>query len=272
MRSDRTQFRQSKIFRSIVALLVVMLLWLYTPRFITAPLQAVTGIILQPFQSIGSAAGYVLQSQISFFSSLKTLKQESANLQKENLRLKAENAAQKQAINENEELRRNLELLPREKFNLVGATIISRDTTGLLNTVTINKGSQNGAEVGMPVIVESGVLVGQVVEVFFTTSIIRLITHEESVVNSETTSNAVIGVTRGEHGLSTKLDMVEQGKELKPGDGVVTSGLGGEFPRGLLIGTLGDVTLSEDKLFQQAKVVSPVQLEKLRFVFLLRNK
>jgi rod shape-determining protein MreC len=244
--------------------------WWKTPTFLVTPLQAVSHTVLGPFQSLGSAVGYSFRSQFLFFASLQDVKQENSHLHKENLRLLAENAAQKQAANENEELRRNVELLPKEKYEFLAATVIGRDPAGLTNTFTLDKGSNLSVSAGMPVVVESGVFIGRVSEVFPHTSVVRLITNQESVVNSETTSNAVLGVVRGEHGLSAKLDMVEQGKELKSGDGVVTSGLGGEIPRGLLMGTLSDVRLSDDKLFQQATLTSPVSIKDVRFVFLIR--
>lgn len=269
MRTTQSGFIRSKIFLSLAVLLGAILVWWKPPTFLIAPLQTVEHIVLGPFQSFGSAAGFSLRSQFLFLSSLKNVKQENSELQRENLRLRAENAAQKQAANENAELRRNLELLPKEKHQFIAATVIGRDPAGLMNTFILDKGSNFGVTEGMPVVVESGVLVGRVAAVFPYTAVVRLITNQESIVNSETTGNAVLGVVRGEHGLSMKLDMVEQGKELKPGDGVVTSGLGGELPRGLLIGTLSDVKLSEDKLFQQATLISPVNIKEVRFVFLI---
>jgi cell shape-determining protein MreC len=90
------------------------------------------------------------------------------------------------------------------------------------------------------------------------------------VINVETTQGGVRGVAKGERGLNVILDMVEQGKNLEEGEGVVTSGLSGQVARGFLLGTLHDIRLSEDKLFQRATIQSPVDITRTRFVFVVR--
>ncbi len=267
---QQKNFWKSKLFIVLVVLAFFTLFAFKSPSGFFAPVQSVGQALMSPFQHIGSAFGYGLRSLTGIFEGVTALKNENRELQKKNLELLAQNAALEQLGNENKELRRNLELLPKEEKTLIAASVIARDPSGLQNFFTLDKGSDQGVREGMAVVVEAGVLIGRVTKVFSDTSIVTLITNQESVVNVETSKSAVRGVARGEHGLNVKLDMVEQGKELAVGDGVVTSGLGGEYPRGLLIGTVSHIGFSDDKLFQQATISSPVRISSLRFVFLMQ--
>ncbi len=67
------------------------------------------------------------------------------------------------------------------------------------------------------------------------------------------------------------MDMISQAEVLKEGDTAITSGLGGEIPRGLLIGKIGQIGQSEDKLFQQAAIFSSADLSALRVVFAVKK-
>ena len=124
----------------------------------------------------------------------------------------------------------------------------------------------------MAVSVEAGVLVGRVDEVYPLTSRVELLTHSESIVNAVTLDTNAEGIVKGEHGLGVVYDMVLQSDQLKNGDTVVTSGLGQVIPKGLLIGTLQDIRLTDDKLFQRATIQSPVRFDRLRNVFVIRGE
>lgn len=263
-------FWKSKLFIVLLGLLIFAFLALKNPYGLLGPFQAVGQTVISPFQHAGSAVGYNLRSLTGIFEGVTKLKNENRDLQKRNLELMAKNAALEQLGTENEELRRNLDLLPKEERQFIAASVIAKDPSGLQNFLTLDKGEDQGVRKGMAVVVEAGVLIGRVSEVFSDTATVTLVTSQESVVNVETSRSAIRGVARGEHGLNMKLDMVEQGKELVVGDGITTSGLGGEYPRGLLLGTISNIGFSEDKLFQQATISSPVRIANLRFVFLIQ--
>lgn len=267
---NQKNFWKSKLFIVFVVLAVFGLVIVKNPAGLFTPIQRVGQIIFIPVQHLGTALGYSFGSVTGIFEGVTKLKNENQELQKKNLELLAKNAALEQLGAENTELRRNLELLPRGEREFLGASVIARDPSGLQGFFTIDKGEKSGVREGMAVVVETGVLVGRVTDVFAETATVTLVTHQESVVNVETSKTAIKGVARGEHGISVVLDMVEQGKELHDGDTIITSGLGGVFPKGLLLGTLSSIRFSEDKLFQQATITPPVDLKTLRFVFLIR--
>jgi rod shape-determining protein MreC len=80
------------------------------------------------------------------------------------------------------------------------------------------------------------------------------------------------GLIKGAYGLGMMMDMVAQSDALNAGDTVITSGLGGEVPRGLLVGKIQEIKISPDKLFQQAIVVPRIKYQKLDVVFVIKNQ
>jgi rod shape-determining protein MreC len=99
-----------------------------------------------------------------------------------------------------------------------------------------------------------------------------LLSNSESLVSGVALETGAQGIVRGEYGLGFLLDMVLQTDTLKVGDSIMTSGLGGDVPAGLMIGTLQDTRLSSDRLFQQGSVVSPVRFDRMHYVFVIQKK
>lgn len=264
----RRKFIKTKIFLAIIIFCAVWVFVWLGPGWLVAPLRA--GIITSalPFQNIFSTTAFQLRDTFHFFLSIGELKNENERLEKERVRLLADNAKLADVSKENEELRRQLELLPREKFSLKSAEVIGRD----VNWLYINSGSFDGLQKGMPVIVNAGVLIGRVAEAFPYSSKVMLISNQESLINGIAIDTDARGIVKGEYGLGLLFDAVLQSDVLKAGDTVVTSGLGGDMPKGLLIGTLQEPRFGSDRLFQQAPLVSPVKLDRLRYVFVIINE
>jgi rod shape-determining protein MreC len=269
---ERRNFLQSKFFWALlVSAGLVLTVW-QQPVFLTRPLKIVGTSILWPIQSFFAPIAFELQDAKVFLGSIGEYKRANEDLQKQKLVLEAENATLRDTAAENRDLRKQLELLPRGTYDLSSAVVIGRDASGLGNWIHINQGSNDGIKPGMAVIVEAGVLVGRIDEVFPLTSRVELLSRAESIVNAVTLDTNAEGVVRGEHGLGVVYDMVLQSDQLKNGDTVVTSGLGQVIPKGLLIGTLQDVRLTDDKLFQRATIQSPVRFDRLRHVFIIRGE
>ncbi|HLC95066.1 MAG TPA: rod shape-determining protein MreC, partial [Patescibacteria group bacterium] len=254
-------FIQTKLFQAMIVFGIVWLFVALGPQWVVIPIRASLMTITVPIQKVFSVVAFEIGDGFHFFSSIGELKNENERLEKERLRLFAENALLTDIKNENEELRKQLGLLPRETFVLKASAVIGRDVSGLGNWISIDQGSLDGIRKGMPVIVNAGVLIGKVAEVFPSSSRVMLISNPESLINGITLDTDAKGIVKGEYGLSLLFDIVLQADILKAGDTVVTSGLGGDMPRGLLIGTLQEIRLSSDRLFQQASLVSPVPFD-----------
>jgi rod shape-determining protein MreC len=265
----RKTFLQSKIFVAIVVIAILGFFVRFQPTYIETPLKFIGGSILWPIQNFFSPVAFEIQDMKAFLSSIGEYKKANEQLEKERIKLLAENALLRDTKKENEDLRHEIGLLPREQYDLKAATVIGRDVSGLGNWIQINEGKNAGLENGMAVVVEAGVLVGRVEEVLPFSARIKLLSNAESIINAVTLDTNAEGVVRGEHGLGIVYDMVQQSETLKNGDTVVTSGLGQITPKGLLVGTLQDVRLTDDKLFQRATISSPVRFDRLRYVFVV---
>jgi len=180
-------------------------------------------------------------------------------------------ASLQEAKRENDVLREQLDLAPRDKFDLEPCFVIGQDPQGSGSWLMVGKGSSDGIRTDMPVIVSNGILVGKVDEVGPDSSRVRLLTGSESVVNVSDLETSARGLIKGTYGLGLVMDMVAQADALNEGDTVITSGLGGEVPKGLLVGRIQEVKASPDKLFQQAIVIPRIRYQKLDLVFVIKN-
>jgi rod shape-determining protein MreC len=224
------------------------------------------GAVAFPLQNILSFIGYNTRQMSSFFVSIGHLKQENERLLAENIALKVENADCADRARENEAIRKELGILPRDQFEFVSAEVTGQDDASSGNALLINKGEVSGIRKGLAVIVGKGVLVGRVVETTPFSARVLLLSDSESAVNAVAGEMEARGVVRGEYGLGLVLDMVLQSDTLRVGDEIITSGLGGDVPRGLLIGTATSVESSADRLFQRATLASPTRFDRVRFV------
>ncbi len=267
----KRKFIQTTFFRAAVIFSVLWILVIYGPEWIVAPVRTSVMTVTLPLQKIFSVMAFEIRDTLGFFSSIGDLKSENERLEKERLRLFVEHSQYVSVSKENEELRRQIGLLPREQFSLKSAEVVGRDISGLGNWISIDQGSLDGIQTGMPVIVDAGVLVGTVAEVFPSSARVMLLSNPESLISGIALDTDAQGIVKGEHGLGLLYDMVSQEDVLKVGDTVMTSGLGGDVPSGLLIGTIQETRFANDRLFQQASLIAPVKFDHLRYVFVIEN-
>lgn len=260
-----------KNLKYILTVLVLLIVISISLRGADTPARGfvfrLTGPFLKTFRIFsGGVSGF-----FDFLGSIGNLKNENEKLIGENQVLLAQNNRLKDAEKENRFLRQQLDLAPREDFDLEAGFIIAQDPQGLGNYFIIDKGENAGIRAGMPAIVSEGVLVGRVTEVYPGAAKIVLVADPSSAINAQTQDSGAKGIIRGEYGLGLKMDMITQADVLNEGDAVITSGLGGEIPRGLTIGKIGQVSQSPDKLFQEASVVPAIDLSGLRTVFVIKK-
>lgn len=263
--------QKTRFFRVIAVGSVLAIVLAWNPQVVWHPVRAVLGFVAVPFQRAFSVVGFYTASSSEFLASIGTLKQDNERLMSENMRLISENAKLSDMQSENEMLRKEIDLLPREKFRLKAAEVIGLDQQSTGNWILIDKGSMDGIRTDMVVIVNQGVVVGRVSDVSINSAKVVLVTSPESAVNGADAQTEAMGIVRGRYGLGLVMDMVLLTDTLKQGDAVVTSGLGGDFPRGLFLGKVDAVQPSSDRLFQQATLVPAVNFLKLRTVFVIED-
>lgn len=209
-----------------------------------------------------------------FFSiifSVRDLSRQNDILSRQVQELTSQVAVLEKAGQENRILRDALGFETEGKSNLVPAEVIGLDPFNLERQITLNRGRRQGVEEGDPVVVSGNILVGAVTAVFGETSQMQVITSASMVVNAESPNGKATGVVRGEHGVGLLFDLISQSDVIKTGDKVITSGLGGLFPKNLLIGKIGEVRTSSSELFQKANIIPAVDIRSLKVVFVLKK-
>ncbi len=206
---------------------------------------------------------------------LRTLRQRNAELERQVNSLTIENVQLKEIEAENANLRRLLKFAqdhPSLEFRgaEVVARVIGRDPTNLFNHLLINLGREHGIREGMPVVTERG-LVGRISRTNSTTSQVLLLTDPASAVNALIQSSRLTGLVQGQAGGELVMDYIPQDATVTPGEIVITSGLGGRFPRNLVIGQITAVYQRDYEMFQRAIVRPSVNFNQLEQVLVITN-
>lgn len=265
------QYLSVKSIKFIAVAIICFLLIFFNPKGFFNPVRMVFFEIAYPFQKTFYVLGQNIEETFSFFSSIGSMRTENERLIRENNSLISEVASLQEMRKENEILREQLKLIPRDKFELVSSSVIAQNPQNTGSWLVIDKGSSDGIDVGMPVIVSEGILVGTVGDVSLNSSRVILLTDSSSLVNANDLETGARGIITGVYGLGLVMDMVAQIDALNEGDTIITSGLGGDIPKGLLIGKIQDINMSSDKLFQQAVVIPRVRYQKLDLVFVIKK-
>lgn len=152
----------------------------------------------------------------------------------------------------------------------VAANVIGRDTSPFRSFIFLDIGSDTGVRRDMPVVTNQG-LVGLVVELNCCAAKVRLITDPESAVNARLQVTRDEGVVVGRPGGGLELQYLSQQAEINPGDVVLTSGLAGRVPSGLVLGTISAVQRLDYEVLQKAIVTPGVDFNRLEIVLVITN-
>lgn len=200
---------------------------------------------------------------------------EIGRLRVENARLRANVAALEQdvaALREDAARARQLERLLafREagRHQGLAARITARDPSRWFATVLVDRGSRDGVTRNAPVVAPGGV-VGRVIEVTPLAARVLLIADSRSAVGVVVQGSRDSGVVEGRGGPLLHLRYLSRAAQVRTGDLVVTSGLGGVFPRGLVVGRIVKVGREEGELLQEAEVEPAAALDRLEDVLIL---
>ena len=235
----------------ILSLLSIVLLTVSARMGAGGPLEMVRGgfsTITMPFRMAGSAIAMPFQGIGNIFSNLTADQQTLSDLKAENEQLRSRNAELEETNQSTQRLQGLLDLKNTYNLQSTGARVISGSTDSFNNTITIDKGTSSGLAVGMPV-VDSGGVIGQIIECGPTTSTVRLITDEKSGVAAMVQSSRAQGMLMGSASRQITLNLINTNQKVAVGDTVVTSGLGGVFPKGLPLGKVTSVEAAPGSLY-----------------------
>lgn len=240
----------------------------------TRKFQAGIYQLIAPFLTSGSGLQKQITSVRSGLKSLEELERENTALQVENRQLRATNQALRDVEREVNRLRHALNYRERSVFKLVPAVVVARDSSTWWRTITINRGKEDGVEGDMPVVTDEG-LVGKTTTVSANISVVLLTSDENCKVACSVEGTREQGIVSGERviaGVTPFLDLnfLSKQADLKPGQKVYTTGVGGVFPSGLLVGMVKSFHVRA--LDSQAQLVPGVDLSHLEDVFVVTGR
>ena len=209
---------------------------------VATPARVVGSVVASPVSGISNVVG-----------NLTADSQTLSDLKAENDDLKAQVARLTEYEDEANTLTDLLQLRNQYNLDSTAARVIARSTDSWSSTITIDKGTTSGIQTGMPVMTSTGV-VGQVSECGPTTATVRLITDESSGVSAKVQSSGAQGQLQGSADGTLHLNLIRTEQQVSTGDSVVTSGLGGVYPKGLPVGTVSNVTKSSGSLYYDITV------------------
>lgn len=271
-------FRNNGLLILIIAVLLTLIIGVASALMggVADPLSNLAGIITTPFRDGINHVVTWAEEQYEGVFRRNELQADYEDLKKKYAALEGELREAQQANDENARLRNLLGLRERRRdLELESATVTAYGASNWDSTLTISKGSSTGVEAGDCVIDEYGNLVGIIREVGVNWS--NLIT----VVDSELEVGGLIARTDGAAILEGDFALMGQGKlklsylpensELMAGDQVLTSGLSGTYPAGLVVGHIEEVRTEASGMTRYAVVAPETELNALKQVFVIKS-
>lgn len=238
--------------------------------------QNVTGIIKAPLQK-------VLSSTVNWFDTIYGYLYEYDSLVAENESLRSQLADAQQsardgieASEENARLRELLNLQGKHTdYEMESSKVVLWSSSNWASSFTISKGASSGIELNDPVITEYGALVGQVTELGETWATVSTLIDVDMSVGAYVGATGSSGMVVGEYALmkdkTAKLTFLADGAQIYEGDEVLTSGSGGAFPAGLVIGTVTSIMAEAGGQVEYGIVEPQCDLDSLVQVFIIKS-
>lgn len=260
-------------YGSFAVALLLLLVLLGSPSAVRRSQEALLSV-LTPFLKSGSALERKFTAFREGLKTLDELENECRSLRTINRELSATNQVFRGLEAENNRLRNALGYRERATFRLLPGRIVGRDVSTWFNQVVIDRGSEDGLTRDMPVLTEDG-LVGKTTLVSERASVVVLMSDENCKVAAQVEGSREQGIVRGERAASgtipsASLFFLSKQAGLKPGQRVLTSGVGGVFPAGILVGVVQEFRVRE--LDGYATLVPAVDLTTLQDVFVVISR
>jgi len=227
-------------------------------------------LVVSPFIKVTAATIHGVTSIWQDYVDLRTLREENKRLQFEASTLKRRlDQLQEQAL-ETQRLQRLLAMRDSSQAEFLTARVVGKDATNWFKTILLDCGSMEGVRRNQPVLAPNG-LVGRVVEVTPTSARVQLFTDPVSAVGGLIQRTRVTGIVSGNLGAGARVRYLPLMGDVVVGEEVVTSGMGGVFPKGIPIGRIATVERKSGVLFQEATLTPAVDLSRLEEVLILKT-
>lgn len=269
-------FKKSGIAVICVAV-AIALLSLVTFTLSAGNSDAVSGfgnVLMKPMKSMMTSFIQSLEKIYGYMYRYDRIVEENEQLKAHVAELEQEYRDYSAISEENERLNALLGFSSKHSnFKYESATIISWTASNWASTFTIGKGSNSGIEMGDCVITENGYLVGKVTELGSSTATITTILDTSSSVGALVYASSEVTTAEGDYKLlqqgKVKLAYLSEDSSVATGDTIITSGKGGQYPQGLVIGYVADIYKAGGGLSDYASIEPAAKINNLTHVFII---
>lgn len=224
--------------------------------------------ITSPVQyTVTSTLGAIKTVWMSYLY-LVNVSKENVLLKNDIARLMEESNQLKETVFLNKRLMELLEFKQSISASAVAADVIGIENTGWIKTATINKGASHGIKRDMAVVTPNGI-VGRIIDVQPATSKILLVIDPRCNIDAIAQRSRIKGIAEGNGTDKLILKYVNHSDDIQIGDVLISSGLGGIFPKGLVIGEVVRVEKGDDNFFIYIEVKPGAELRKLEEVLVI---
>ena len=231
-------------------------------RVVVATVGPLQGMVYKPVKALRRLA--------SNLALVETLRESNNLLREENQRLRTVETTHQELLLKNRRLERLLQFRQKTPFQTVAASVIARDATNWSKTITLNVGSESGLREELPVLNHEGI-VRHIIRAAPSHSQVLLITDARGAVDAliqrTRTAGVFVGSSNGHN--SGFLRYVSREEDVRVNDRIVSSGFGGIYPRGILLGVVKRVDRSGTDMFQTIEVESTVDFSRIEEVIVV---
>jgi rod shape-determining protein MreC len=238
--------------------------------------QNLSGSMKKPIQGAVGAVADWLEGIYGYMYKYDDLQAENESLKSQLAEAQAEARDEKSAAEENERLRNLLDFKEKHTdYELESAKIVARSASNWSSAYTIGKGSADGIKVGAPVITDTGVLTGTVKEVGTNWATVSTVIDAGTKIGATTSQSGSTGMIMGDYDLMqkgyAKLTYLPSDSQIFQGDTVLTSGVGGAFPEGLVVGSIDSVQTEAGGQVEYGLIKPGCDLNALVQVFVIKS-
>ena len=243
----------------------------------SSPLVNLANTVTAPFRAVSASVSGWFADKQNYYADNKSLKEENEALKQQIAEMEATVRQGEAASRENAFLRDLLDLRQqrRDLSDFETATVTERSVTNWTSSLTLDKGSALGVEVGDCVIDGAGALVGRVSRVGYNWSTVLTVVDTDTSLGARVYRTQDIGIAAGDFALMgdglLKLDSLPASAQLLEGDLVVTSGFGGYIPPDLVIGSVTELRAEDSDTTVYAVLTPAADLASLTEVCIIKS-
>jgi len=271
---EKISIKNRSLFVFVILILISLLMMSFSQNNITVSFKSIAYGIIYPFQLAGTK---LITTTKDFFQSIKRNRSLEEELTKSRVLLekyeKAKNEFE-ELKRENERLRKLIGIQTGMKYETVIAEVVAKSPQNLYKTIIVNRGKQSGIKKWMPVIAyqdDVKCVVGKVIDVEKFSSRIQPLIGQSSYIGAMLKATRYSGILVGQSPITENcfLQYIDRRAEIKYGAMVVTSGMGGVFPKGIPIGEVALITKKRYGIFQEAIVKPIINFGRLEEVYII---